>query len=290
MATNGGPSRTPTSPPPPGLPSRSPPRVQHSRNASSASQSPGLQHRPSNPSALRQAELPPSSQDDRFHRLRFDESDIGESAHAPEFHRDGIQPHAHDFATTEIAPEDTRVQGEIEEPPEPPTAQSRLLDSGHKYLVPHNCGQYNCNHGAFSPRPRYRKDYGSISSSYAGPPPDDDVRSMRSFSEYGGMTPAEPASIDGILDRGYFGDRNLSEAVSAGLLGKKSQKSRTQWLARKYGVGDERLLYVSFSKAVPQAAPMTLEYYVILMYQQVSTVLYPEYKLGPTISCPIPRR
>ena len=248
MASSGGPPKSPTSPTPSGSTARSPPHPTRARNVSSVSQS-IQQHQPSAPSALRQAELPPSSPDDRFHRPRQRSHD----AHRPDVERDGIHPHVHDFAPTEQEASEARVQGEIDEPSDATIVRSRLLDR-HKYLLPQNCGQYNCNHGSFSPRPRYHRDYGSISSSSTGLHPEEDARSMHSFDEYGGMTPAEPASIDGVIHKGGFAERSFGDLVTAGLLGKPSKKASTYGLQRKHGVNHVRWMYVDHGSAVSYAS------------------------------------
>ena len=242
MASIGGPSNPPTSPPPESATASSPRPIQ-SRNLSV----PAQQHLPTAPSALRQAELPPPSPDDRFHRPRHEDHDAHRAAHGPDIadiERDGIHPHVHDFAAAGAEASDARVSGEIDEPVEAPTVRSRLLEYRHRYLLPHNCGQYNCNHGAFSPRPRYRKTYDSISSSFTGRHAEDDTHSMQSYDEYGGMTPAEPADGDGGSYQTAFLQRSLGDAVTDGLLGKPSKKSKTHWLARRHGVKSERWMYV----------------------------------------------
>lgn len=234
MASHSG--SPPTSPPPPpsNPPSatRSPPQRVHSRNASTSSQSAAQQHLPSVPSALRQAHMPPPSPDDRRGIWRQD---------APEFERDGIHPHVHLTPPAESESLETGVRGEIEEPAEAPTVHSRLLDLEHRYHLPHNCGQYKCNHGAFSPRPRYQRGYGSIASNYGGPARESDNRSL---NEYGGPTPGGSDDIETRSYRGDFVDGTLGERVTAGLLGKSSKTKTTNWLAKENGVKSTRWMYV----------------------------------------------
>ncbi|KAK5175824.1 uncharacterized protein LTR77_000964 [Saxophila tyrrhenica] len=201
-----------------------------SRGASVSSQNVAHQHRPSVPSRLSQAHQPPSSPDEPFHFPRPDHDTL------PEVSETGIHPFAQDWASISSDPSDTKVQGEIEDSPDPPTAQTKLLGDGQKYHVPHKCGHYNCNHGAFSPRPRYGRGYGSIASSFDGSAMGQDDRSQ---DGYGGTLPAEPADMD---DRSYI-EGSVGNAVTDGLLGKPGKRSTTHWLARRHGVRHERWMY-----------------------------------------------
>lgn len=135
------------------------------------------------------------------------------------------------------------MQGEIDEPAEGQTARSALLANEHRYHVPHNCGQYNCNHGTFSPKPRFRRGYGSIASEYEAPMREADARSM---DGYGGPLPSEPADMDDRSFRGDFVEGRLGDAITDGLLGKPGKKSTTHWLARRHGVKHERLMYLFY--------------------------------------------
>ena len=130
----------------------------------------------------------------------------------------------------------TTAQGEIDEPSEEPTVRSRLLDVEHRYHVPHTCGRYNCNHGSFSPRPRYQRGYGSITSSYDGLLADD-----RSEIAYGSPSPAE--SADGSSS---YPPRSLVYRVTEGLLGKASKQNKAHLLARRHGLENEKWLYLQY--------------------------------------------
>ena len=237
--TSNGPPR-----PPPGPPSSSaggviPPT--HSRNTSNSSQNAAQQHRPSVPSALRQTHVAPPSPEDRFHGEQ-EEAEAHNSRHVPEFENDGIHPYLQDYASVSSDASDTaEVQGEIEEPSKQPTARSRLLDFGHKYHLIHDCGEYNCNHGTLSPRPRYRRGYGSIESNYDGPRASDDDRSQ---DGYGGTLPDEPANLAEGSYRGDFVQGTLGLAIADGLLGQPSKRSTTRWLAKRHGVTNRRWMYV----------------------------------------------
>ena len=151
---------------------------------------------------------------------------------------DGIHPppQTQDFANMESVLSQTQAQGYVEEPIDEPNAQSRLLTFEHKYHLPHDCGRYSCNHGAFSPRPRFRRGYGSIASNYDGPVPDD-----RSEVSYGGRSPAE--STDGSTLNAPL---SLGEAVTQSLLGKPSKKTKRRWLARTQGSESEKWLYLQY--------------------------------------------
>ncbi len=178
--------------------------------------------------------MPPSSPEEQFHTPRAEPT-------LPDVEEDGMHPTTQDWASVSSEPSVTKVQGEIEAPAEQPDARSKLL--GHKYHVPHKCGQYNCNHGTFSPRPRYARGYGSIASSYDGPAGDSDNRSQ---DGYGGPLPAEPADMDHRTYRGDFVEGSLGPAVTVGLLGKSGKRSTTHWLARRHGVKHERWMYLLY--------------------------------------------
>ena len=167
---------------PPG-PSRAP--SGHSRNTSTASQHLAQDHRPSVPSGLRQAELPPATPDTPFQEQPWrEESERVESPQLPAVEDDGMHPQVHDFASIDNRLSEAEAEGETERPTSPPDAQTRLLQSEQKYHLPHNCGSYNCNHGTFSPRPGHLREYGSFASTVDGgaTPVDDDARSMASFN------------------------------------------------------------------------------------------------------------
>ncbi|KAK3699724.1 hypothetical protein LTR37_016329 [Vermiconidia calcicola] len=240
MASDGTSTPTTRSPPPSPSRLRSPPQQSHSRNSSTSSLN-GQSYRPPNPSGLRQAHMPPSSPEDRRDGLQEEEEGEQEgqqSPRTPGFEQDGIHPYAQDFAFPESASQYTRVHGEIEDPPEPPNARSRLLENEQRYHVPHNGGQYKY-------RPRYQRGYGSIASSYAGSPRDDDGRSING---YGGLLPPEPADIgDDRSIRGRdFLRGALGDAVAGKLFGKPSKKTTSRWMAKKAGRENSRWVYIRY--------------------------------------------
>ena len=181
--------------------------------------------------------MPPSSPEDR--RLGAQEG-RGESL---DFEEDGIHPMRHDYADRESAATKTDVQGELEEPAEEPTIRSRLLQSGRRYHFQHDCGEYNCDHGTLSPRPRFQKGYGSIASGYDEQAGNGDTRS---HDGYGGPLPAELADTDHRSYRGDFVEGHLGDAITAGLLGISSKKNTTQWLAKRHGVRNQRWMYLFY--------------------------------------------
>jgi hypothetical protein len=213
-------------------------RPPRSREESISSQNAPQQHLPTIPSGLRQIHMPPPSPEDRYHQPRAEQN------RRPNFEEDGIHPASQDFASIPSDPAEREVQGKMEEPSGLPNARTSLLDSEQTYHLPHNCGEYNCDHGSFSPRPRYHKGYGSISSSYDGPRNDADIRSI---DGYGGPLPAEPADMDDRSYRGDFVDGSLGDAITDGLLGKASKRSTTRWLARRHAVKHERWMCVAVS-------------------------------------------
>ena len=233
MATNR------TSPPGP-----SSPRPRQSREPSISSPNTAQQHRPSIPSGLRQTQLPPSSPDSHFHQPLQEDYNSHDPVHGLGVEADGLHPFTQDFASVESRlSEGEEVAGEIEDPITPPTAVTRLLESEHRYHLPHDCGRYDCNHGSFSPRPRHQRGYGSIASTFDGSatPDDDDARST--VDGFGGGTAPDADGEEGI---GAFKRRRtvLADAVTDGLLGNASKRSTTAWLARRHGVPNERWLYV----------------------------------------------
>lgn len=232
-------SNTPPSPPPPQPSSSTPTRSSRHPRTSSVS-SDYQQHRPSVPSGLRQATLPSTSPEDRYTQPPADRhGHTAEHEHEPEVEEDGIHPapHTQDFASMDAALSQTQAEGYVEEPAEEPSVRSRLLDFGHKYHLPHTCGRYNCNHGAFSPRPRWRQGYGSIASTYDGPLPDN-----RSEVSYGGLSPAESANWPSVSYAPHW----FTAAVTQRLLGKPSTKSKRRWLARTQGLESEKWLYLQY--------------------------------------------
>lgn len=215
-----------------------------SRN-SSLGQNAAQQHRPSVPSGLRQAHMPPSSPETPFHTPQGHQH--GEhDTHVPHFEQDGIHPHTHDWAPDAEVSE-ARARGEIDEPDdgqEPVTSQSALLHPEHRYRLPHDCGEVNCTHGTFSPKPRHTRGYGSFASGYEPSMQADDERSVQ--DGYGGAIHAALVDGEPRRYRGDFIDRTLGDAVTDGLLGKKNKRSTTQWLAKRYGLKDRQWMYLSY--------------------------------------------
>ena len=185
--------------------------------------------------------MPPSSPEQRFPQGgEYEEHHENSRAALPEVEEDGIHPStAHDQASVHSDHSETSVRGCIDEPPD---VRSRLLDFGHKYHLPHNCGEYNCTHGTFSPRPRRVKGYGSIASDYDGPA--GETEDDHSESGFGGRAPGHHHDSSGRVYRGDFVEGTFGDAVADGLLGKPSNNSTTHWLARRHRVRNERWMYV----------------------------------------------
>ncbi|KAK4553693.1 hypothetical protein LTR86_009191 [Recurvomyces mirabilis] len=185
----------------------------------------GQQHQPAIPSGLRQAHMPPSSPEERSHPPPRTQT----NGEYPAIDWEGVHPVSHDYAS--VAPDEpaTHIQGTIDEPPEDPDARTKLLWNGQKYHIPTHCEDPNCDHGAYSPRPRYMKGYGSFAPS---------VMSVG----YGGPH----QNGEGGSYRGDYIEGALGDAVTDGLLGRPSKKSTTHWLARKHGVTNERIMYLLY--------------------------------------------
>ncbi|KAK5118745.1 hypothetical protein LTR85_007951 [Meristemomyces frigidus] len=197
---------------------------------------PGQQHAPTVPSGLRQAHMPPPSPDDHQHLPVS-------NGHAPEVESDGVQPTVPEYAAVNYNAAATNVQGAIDEPTQAPNARTALLDDGKKYNIPHlhDCGEAGCGHGAFSPRPRYQRGYGSFATSRT-------VASDSSREGYGGPyhDRRQSEQVDGSEYRGDFINGALGDAVTDGLLGRPSKRNTTHWLAARHGVKHERWMYLLY--------------------------------------------
>lgn len=189
---------------------------------SSSSQFQGSQHRPANPSGLRQAHMPPSSPEDRRNN---GQQELGNG----HMNGNGIQPMV-EGATIQSEPADMQAEGTIDEPE--PNARTRLLGEAHKYSIPthDNCGEDNCNHGALSPRPRHMRGYGSFAPSVA------------STEGFGGSYNEEVrGSGDSI--HGPLGD-----ALADSLIPRDgSNMSSAQFLAQRNKAKHSKMMYVGFS-------------------------------------------
>lgn len=220
-------------------PPRSPPiSSRASRNASISSVASGQPHKPSVPSGLRRTQVPSPSPDARRNPLR-EPTTTGLGVEST-----GIQPAGGaEIASPHSEPDEAEVLGEIEEPPRPPTAteRTRLLDErlakiqGQTFHFPatHNCGDENCNHGTFSPRPRYQPGYGSFASTYTTPPGPSDARSVRSFDTGG------PAIPNG----GHSANASIDGALRKPLL---TKRSTTANLAREHGIRNRTYMYFAY--------------------------------------------
>ena len=193
-------------------------------------------HRPSVPSALRQTHMPPSSPEARFHRQQQEGYNSESEDEISESGDDRIHPHAQDFVPVDYGVSDVNARGDIEDPPESPSARTRLLEDEHKYHILQDCGHYNCNHGTLSPRPRFMKGYGSIASNYDG---------MTNHDREGSMS-GEPVAAEGGRYRGDFVEGDLGDAVTNGLLNKWRTRNTTAGLLKKYGVRNEQWLYLLY--------------------------------------------
>ncbi|KAK5138585.1 hypothetical protein LTR08_000173 [Meristemomyces frigidus] len=121
-------------------------------------------HQPAVPSTLRQAQLPPSSPEDRprQHLPVIYGRDPDDSS------ADTTRPTIPAYAAVDGQASPTQAQGEMLDEPRrpPPDARTALLDDGRRYHIPsvHDCGEEGCQHGTFSPRPRAQRGYGSVAS------------------------------------------------------------------------------------------------------------------------------
>lgn len=202
---------------PTGSSSRSPPASQRQRTGSV----PGpQQHRPTVPSGLRQAHMPPPSPEDRYH-AHMDGHAVAQG--------DGIHPAEQDFAPGAAIGDEavTPEPGTVEEPAA--DARTSLLDNGKKYHVP-DCGDPNCKHGDLSPRPKWRRGYGSFAPSIA--------------SDSTGYSATRDGAADG--GRRYRGDF-VTGSLSAidGILGWPNKYGATGPSADKDQSRHDRIMYVA---------------------------------------------
>lgn len=179
----------------------------------------GHQHRPSQPSNLRQTQLA-SPDESRSH---------------PDFASDGIHSQDHEPAASTSADTDApRQGGNADEPEEEPDARTSLL---HAFKKPYRNSDDTGGQGAMSPRPRHSRLYGSFASSYA----DTDSGSFEQHRpSLGGR---HPTNIN--TQSANLVDEYVPEAITDGLLGRPKRTGTTHWLAKRAGITNERMMYVS---------------------------------------------
>jgi hypothetical protein len=182
-------------------------------------------HRPTNPSGLRTAHMPPPSPDDRRNNgsygLEQDEQATGQTT--------GIQPII-DGASIQAEPSSMTTEGAMDEPEA--NARTRLLGEAQKYNIPahENCGEENCNHGNMSPRPRHHRGYGSF------------AQSVYSTDGFGGSYNEERVGSSADSIHGILGD-----ALADSLMPKDGNKlSATQYIAQRNKIKHSRMMYVVF--------------------------------------------
>ncbi|KAK0808661.1 hypothetical protein LTR59_002814 [Friedmanniomyces endolithicus] len=208
---------------------------------SSRQSSISIQHQPGVPSGLRQAHMPPSSPEDHH--------DAQTNGGHPDIEADGIHPVARDGASVKSDEAATHAQGAIEEPQDAPDVKSKLLAFGQKYHLP-GCGDPNCDHGQYSPRPRYHRDY---ARSYG---------SIASSEQESGSESGRRPNGDGTADEGEgshtvrrYVEGALGDSATDGLLGHLSRKSTTHSLANRHGVRHERLMYILYYLPITRWLP-----------------------------------
>jgi len=176
--------------------------------------------------------MPPPSPDERRA-----EPGSGHGRTPEYFAENGIHPEV-DGASVRSDVSATQQQGAIEEPE--PNARTVLLGEAHKYNISTHhthCGEENCSHGNISPRPRYVRGYGSFAT-----------QSEFSHDGFGGRYP------EGVGQSGDNAHGVLGDAVTDGLMGARNgnKMSTTQWLARRHGVKNSRIMYVGQCRAFRQ--------------------------------------
>jgi hypothetical protein len=193
--------------------------------ASSAS---SQDHRPTNPSGLRTAHMPPPSPDDRRNNGDYELGQDEQQAPGRPTNN-GIQPII-DGASIQAEPSSMTTEGAIDEPEA--NARTRLLGEAQKYNIPthENCGEENCNHGNMSPRPRHHRGYGSFAPS------------VMSTDGFGGSYNEERVGSSADSIHGILGD-----ALADSLMPRDGTKlSATQYIAQRNKVKHSRMMYVVF--------------------------------------------
>ena len=201
----------------------------------------GDSHRPSVPSGLRQAQLPPESPEDHYFHQRDDElasSDI----QAVDSDINDTDRHHQSFGQVNWSGSNTGSTERLHEAEHVPDVRTKLLGDRNGYKYARDCGQDDCDHGTFSPRPRQQKGYGSIASDYNGP---DISGEERSRDAYGGNLPNEPADTDNMSIRNYLLDGSLTKAVRQRFL-RSSTRDTANWLVKKHGLSQDRWLYLLY--------------------------------------------
>ncbi|KAF2719304.1 hypothetical protein K431DRAFT_273036 [Polychaeton citri CBS 116435] len=203
------------------------PSPRHSARSSrqSSLSLPQGQHAPSVPSGLRHSEMPPESPEERSKwEARMEYVDSGHEEHSqPEASTIGGLGHGVTATDAEALPD----------------ARTALLKDQKKYKVneEHGCGEENCTHGTFSPRPKFnRRGYGSFAT-------------MNSEDSEEGLGGRYAGGLgDGVGNSGDNAHGLLGDAVTDSLLGPRegNKMSTTQWLARRHGVKNTRLMYLLY--------------------------------------------
>ncbi|KAK5285526.1 hypothetical protein LTR16_004554 [Cryomyces antarcticus] len=217
-------SKSPTAP--------SSPQVSPAPSRSSSISYPkGQQHAPLNPSHLRESHMPPSSPENRTvmtGSLEEGSRDTSTSTHHPKVDSQGIHPTAsgHVSPTTEATP--VQTDGTIEDPIDY-GVRTRLLGQQH-WDSGSGCGSDNCAHGTFSPRPQTHRSYGSTATfdGFGG--------------KYGGGI-GEAVGSSGDNGHSGFGDVAANAMLGEG---QGHRMSTTQYLAKRHGIKNTRLMYIVY--------------------------------------------
>lgn len=182
----------------------------HSRSASQQQQ----QHRPTQPSGLRQSYMPSSSPEENRSQL-----DAREGA---------VESQDHGIVDQEAA-QDNR-----------PDVQTSLLAN---YGAATTERQNGAEPYIFRHRPGYAQGYGSFASSYAPT----DAGSFEQRPAFTGGPPLSPGEA-GIGRTGTA--ESVAGSITDSLLGRPKKRKATHWLARKAGIRSERMMYVRTSHHV----------------------------------------
>lgn len=180
-----------------------------SSSSSQQTHSNNSDHRPAQPSALRNTQLPPQTP---------------RSSNSEEVRSDGIHPQDEDASAHSSK---ANAQAEIQEPQQAPTLRTRLLGQMKKYYGTYDSDEENSTQETTARRPRAQRGYDSYESTSSALP-----------RGYGGPLPDDASGKDQTHDV-------LGDAVTDGLLGHANghSKGTTSWLAHKNGIPRPRLMY-----------------------------------------------
>ncbi|MCJ1479134.1 hypothetical protein MMC13_007818 [Lambiella insularis] len=192
-------------------------------------------HAPLTPSRLWQSHGPGTSPDDHMSTLSQGSGDMSKDAstysprtHPVSFEENGIHPLPPSHTAPVEDSADANVEGRAAETTEEPADENiRLLESYHR--AP-GCGDSDCGHGTFSPRPKIRPTMLSFGGTYDG----GIASGTANVRRY----------LNSLSTEGPFGGGNNSKKMST-----------TQLLVKKHGVKNTWWMYLSYYVPITNWVP-----------------------------------